>query len=291
MNEPREAEVQVRTVPALLSPFVPLKREFADILRNPLAFFGGIVGTLALGGALVAVFMINDAKADDEADDSLILDIDFNPGALVRQGEKIDPEQIPEKLIVEETVAAEPDDSSSDKVTTDEKAKPPPDQPKKTEKKDTTEKSTQKPDPNKKPGTKVSDKNRDSNTPYNDLPTVKDLPGDPFGSADGWADMAKDGDPWATGVVGALNKMKVPSYAAQQKSGVFQFQIEICANGTISRVTTKKSTGDGQLDKMLVAAVEATKIPLPPAEVAKQLKGGCKKIPYKFTWKNGGKVE
>ena len=32
------------------------------------------------------------------------------------------------------------------------------------------------------------------------------------------------------------------------------------------------------------------KIPLPPADIAKQLKGGCKKIPYRFTWSNGGKV-
>jgi TonB family protein len=287
MND--EPSIQVRTVPALLSPFVPISREIGDLFRNPIAFIGGIIGTAALTGALIAVFMIRDANAD-ETDDSQVLDIEFTPGALVRQGEKIDPEKIPEKLIVEETVAAEPEENSADKVTTDEKAKPPPDQPKKTEKSETKEKSTQKPDPNKK-GAKESDKNRDKNTPYNDLPTVKDLPGDPFGSPDGWADMAKDGDPWATGVVGALNKMKVPSYAAQQKSGVFQFQIEICADGTISRVTTKKSTGDATLDKMLVAAVTATKIPLPPADVAKQLKGSCKKIPYKFTWKNGGKVD
>jgi hypothetical protein len=39
------------------------------------------------------------------------------------------------------------------------------------------------------------------------------------------------------------------------------------------------------------AAVEATKIPAPPANVAKQLAGGCKTIPYRFTWSGGGKVE
>lgn len=289
MNAPRENDPEVRTVPALLSPFVPIRREIADLFANPTAFLGSLFSTAALTAGIVALMLIGEAKADDE-DDSQVLEIEFDPGALVRIGEKIDPEKLPEKMIVEETVAAEPEEAT-DKVTTDDKQQPPPEQPKKTEKQEPKEKPTQKPDPNKKPGTKVSDKNRDSNTPYNDLPTVKDLPGDPFGSADGWADLAKDGDPWATGVIGALNKMKIPSYAAEQKSGVFKFQIEICANGTISRVTKKKPTGDGTLDSMLVAAITSTKIPLPPADVAKQLKGGCKKIPYQFTWSNGGKVQ
>lgn len=287
MTEARENDTEVRTVPALLSPFVPIRRELAEIFSNPAALLGSLVSTAVLTAGIVALMIVGEAKADDNEAD--VLEIEFMPGALVRQGEKIDPEKLPEKMIVEETVAADPEEAS-DKVTKDEKQAPPPEQEKKTEKKETKEKSTQKPDPNKKPDTKVSDKNREKNTPYNDLPTVKDLPGDPFGSADGWADMAKDGDPWATGVIGALNKMKLPSYAAQEKSGVFKFQIEICANGTISRVTTKKSTGDGKLDKDLVFAVTNTKIPLPPADVAKQLKGGCKKIPYQFTWSGGGNV-
>ncbi|MCA9662890.1 MAG: TonB C-terminal domain-containing protein, partial [Myxococcales bacterium] len=201
--------------------------------------------------------------------------------------EKIDPEKLPEKMIVEETVAAE--ESTAEKVTKDEKAEPPPEK-KKTDDNPEKTKSKDKPDPNKKNAQK-SDKNRDTNKQFkNDLPTVKDLPGDPFGSPDGWADMAKDGDPWATGVIGALNKMKVPSYAAQQKNGSFQFQIEICANGSINRVSVKKPSGDATLDKMIQSAILTTKIPLPPPDIAKQLKGGCKKIPYRFTWSNGGKV-
>ena len=287
MTEARENDTEVRTVPALLSPFVPIRRELAEIFANPAALIGSLVSTAVLTAGIVALMIVGEAKADDaEAD---VLEIEFMPGALVRQGEKIDPEKLPEKMIVEETVAAPPEESS-DKVTKDEKQQPPPDQEKKTEKKETKEKSTQKPDPNK-PNAKVSDKNRDKNTPYNDLPTVKDLPGDPFGSADGWADMAKDGDPWATGVIGALNKMKIPSYAAQSKAGSLQFQIEICANGTISRFSLKKPSGDGKLDLAVKAAVEGLKIPLPPPDIAKQLKGGCKKIPYRFTWSGGGKVQ
>lgn len=288
MSEQQQDDRPVRTVPMLLSPFVPIAREFGDLLRNPAALIGGFLGSVILSGGIWALLMIPQAKADE--DDSEELDIEFVPGALVRQGEKIDPEKLPEKMIVEETVAAE-ESEAVESVTKDEKQKPPPEKKKVDEKPEKKEKSTQKPDPNKK-NAKQSDKNRDTNKQYDtDLPTVKDLPGDPFGSPDGWADMAKDGDPWATGVIGALNKMKVPSYAAQQKAGVFQFQIEICANGTISRVTVKKPSGDTSLDNMVKSAILTTKIPLPPPDIAKQLKGGCKKIPYRFTWSNGGAVK
>ncbi len=275
----------VRTVPALLSPFVPLAREFGDLVRNPAALIGGFIGTIAVSAGFWALLTIPQASAAD-TDDSDELVMDFVPGALVRQGEKIDPEKLPEKMIVEETVATE--ESSSEKVTKDEKIEP--SETKKVEDKPNKTKSKQKADPNKKDA-KKSDKNRDTNKQFkNDLPTVKDLPGDPFGSPNGWADMAKDGDPWATGVIGALNKMKVPSYAAESKTGVFKFQIVVCANGTISKVLQKGSSGDPGLDKAVRSSILLTKIPTPPAAIAKQLKGGCKKIPYKFAWSNGGKV-
>lgn len=280
-----DKERKIRTVPALLSPFVPIARELGDIVRNPAALIGGFVGTAVVSAGLWGLLMIPQANAAEE-DDADELVMDFVPGALVRQGEKIDPEKLPEKMIVEETVAAE--ESAAETVTKDETVEPT--EKKKVEEKPDKTKSKEKADPNKKDA-KKSDKNRDTNKQFkNDLPTVKDLPGDPFGSPNGWADMAKDGDPWATGVIGALNKMKVPSYAAEQKSGAYKFQIVICANGTISQVTTKGGSGDSTLDNMVKAAVLGTKIPLPPPDIIKQLKGGCKKIPYRFTWSNGGKV-
>ncbi|MEZ4453215.1 MAG: TonB family protein [Nannocystaceae bacterium] len=270
------------------SHFIPLQRELRDLLRNPVAFVGGILSTLAVGGAMAAALLIGDARADAEADDALVLDIDFNAGALVRQGVK-DDDPIPEKRNVRETVAAGPDAASVDTVTPDAEARPV--EPERPARPDTPVRSQEPPDPQKPPDTPVSTTNTRGTTPYPDPATAAAPVGDPFGSADGWAERAKDGDPWATGVIGALNTMKVPSYAAQQRSGTFQFQIEICADGTIPRVTTKKSTGDAQLDRMLVTAVTATKIPRPPPEVARQLGGKCKKIPYRFTWASGGVVE
>ena len=86
-----------------------------------------------------------DANAGEPEDDEL--DMQFMPGELMRKGEQMDPEDIPEKIIVEETVAAEA--KTETKVTTDEKATPNP-EPKKNDKPKDDIKSTEKPDPNKK---------------------------------------------------------------------------------------------------------------------------------------------
>jgi len=285
-------ELKVRTIPALLTPFVSLGRELGDIFRNPVAFFGGVFGTGLFAGGVAALVMFGpsfEGRAE-AADDDDVLDMEFMPGALVRKGEKIDPTTIPEKIIVEETVAAAA--PAEVKITKDEKAVPNP-EPKKTDKpKDV--KATEAPDPNKK-GAKESDKNREGNKQYDtDLPTVKDLPGDPFGSPNGWADMAKDGDPWATAVLAALNGMKIGAYAGQGKAATYKFQLVVCADGSVDRIKVTQPSGDGQLDGQIKNAIESLKLPKAPANIAKQLAGKCKRIPYDFTWSakgSGGTVK
>ena len=280
-------EIKVRTVPALLSPFASFAREFGDILRNPLAFFGGIFGTGLFAGGVAALVLFGpkfEGRAE-AADDDDVLEMEFMPGALVRKGEKMDPMTIPEKIIVEETVAAAAEVEA--KITKDEKAVPNPDPPKADKPKDKV-KATEAPDPNKQ-GAKESDKNREGNKQYDtDLPTVKDLPGDPFGSPNGWADMAKDGDPWATAVLGALNGMKVGAYGAQGKAATYKFQLVVCADGTVDRIKVTQPSGDAQLDGQIKNAVESLKLPKAPANIAQQLAGKCKRIPYDFTWSAKG---
>jgi hypothetical protein len=280
--------IKVRTVPALLTPFTAVTREFVDILRNPTAVVGGLVGSGAFlaGGFAVAVYGLDALpKVEPEEDDEL--EMEFMPGALVRKGEKIDPQDIPEKIIVEETVAAAA--PTETKVTKDETAKPEV-KPDKTPDKKPDKPATEAPDPNKK-GAKESDKNRDGNKQYkDDIPTVKDLPGDPFGSTDGWADMAKDGDPWATAVLAALNGMKVGAYAGQGSAATFQFQMVICADGSVERINRKGGDADDKLAGAIKNAVESLKLPKAPPEIAKQLGGKCKKIPYVFTWSGKGQA-
>ena len=207
--------------------------------------------------------------------------MEFVPGELVRLGPKLDPTQIPEKLIVEKTVAAET--TTEVKVTTDEKAAPTP-EPKKNDKKNDV-KAIEKPDPNKK-GAKESDRNRDSNTPYNDLPTVKDLPGDPFGSADGWSDVAKAGDPWATEVMKVLNNMQVGTFGAQGKDAEYKFRLRVCPDGKLES-QTKKPTGDAMLDARIKSAIDGLKVNM-PKNVVDLLKGKCQTIRYEFTWRGRG---
>lgn len=285
--------LKVRTVPALLTPFTAVFRETVDVFRNPVALIGGLLGSGAfMGGAFaVLAFGIGDLpKASAAEDDEL--DLEFVPGELVRKGEKIDPELIPEKIIVEETVAASAPPTET-KITVDEKAAPDP-KPSKTEKPKDPKPSTEKPDPNKK-GAKESDKNRDGNKQYDtDVPTVKDLPGDPLGSPDGWSDMAKDGDPWATAVMAALNGMKVGAYAGQGQAADYKFQLVICADGKIERINRKGGSADAQLGGAIENALESLKLPKAPAAIAEKLGGKCKAIKYVFTWSgkgNSGKIK
>ncbi len=273
----------IRSLPAVFAPFASVFRDIADIFRNPLAMVGGFLGMLLSSTVLVISLMAaGDANAEVEDDE---LEMEFLPGELVRKGPKLDPKELPEKIIVEETVAEEM--ATEESVTKEEKKVEPPPEEKKPKKEKT--KSTEKPDPNKK-NAKKAKKNQDSNTPHKDPPTVKELPGDPFAGPNGWSDMAKDGDPWATAVIGALNGIKPPSYAGAGKPGTLKFRITICANGTISAVQPKSSTGDKGYDFGIVNEVKRVKIPSPPAAVAKQLKGGCKRIPYIFSYGSNRRV-
>lgn len=275
-------EIKVRTVPMLLSPVVELGRQFIDIVRNPTAFFGSLFGSALLTAGVAALVMFGPTFEVSADSDSEELEMEFMPGELVRLGQKLDETQIPEKIIVEETVAAEA--AAETKVTTDEKAQPTT-EPKKSEPKKTETKSTEKPDPNKK-GAKESDKNRESNTPYKDLPTVKDLPGDPFGDPGGWSDTFKAGDPWATEVMKVLNGMKVGTFGAEGKDAEYKFRLQVCPDGRLS-AQQKGSTGDKTLDSRIKATIEGLKVSM-PANVSELLKGKCKTIKYEFTWRGKG---
>jgi hypothetical protein len=273
----------IRSIPMVLAPFASVLRDISGLLRNPTALFGGVLGTVILsGGIYFGLGVIQDVSAGELEDDELIMD--FVPGELVRKGPKIEEKDLPEKIIVEETVAAEA--VVEETFTKDEEKIEQPEEKKKKKKPKDDKKSKEKPDPNKKKNVKVDDKNRDSNTPHKDLPTVKDLPGDPFAGPNGWSDRAKKGDPWATAVIGALNGLKLPAFAAKGGAGSVKFQITICKDGKIK--TTKVNATKGVDKKVFQTEVTRIKLPKPPPELVKQLKKGCKKIPYKFVWSSQG---
>jgi hypothetical protein len=227
--------------------------------------------------------------AETNADEEDEFEIEFEPGALVKLGEEIEEKEIPEKIIIQETRAPDVvEEKPTETITDDEKAAPAEEKEEKEpdpEVKDKPDKKPLEPKDKSLPVNKIPTK---ANTPYKDLPTVKNPKGDPFGDPDGWAEIAKDGDPWATSVMKALNNMPVGAYAAKAKKGEFRFQLSICKDGTIQKVVDKGGSlpPDGVHGVML--ALQQLKIPKPPAKIASQMKSNCAKIKYTFKWSSGG---
>lgn len=283
MNQPRKTKV--RPGWAIFAPFSAVARDFGDILSRPLALIGGLLGSLFLCAGIAAFFVwrADTALANEDKD---LLDIDFVPGEIARLGEKIEEKKIPEKVIVDEQRAVEAEPET--KVTKEDKA-PPKKKPKPKPKPKEPKKKIKKFSPNtgKKTG-KASNKDVVGNNKFGDLPTLDQLPGNPFGSPDGWSQLNKAGDPWATGVMKALNNMRVPTWAAQAvTSQPFRFRIRICKDGRIEQVMKKGGSGDARLDDAVTQELLRLKIPRPPAKVAKVMNRPCMTMKYAFSWSAG----
>lgn len=262
----------------VLAPFVALARDCTDLLRNPRACLGGLAGsTMCMAGAFALA--LTPAVVPPEQDDDE-LDFVFVGGAIVRKGTAPTDDPIPEKPIVDAQRAT--GSTPEITVTTNQDAPPDPRPPPPKDPPIKKPPSRDPVDPNQQG--KPSDHNTPGNNQYNDPANAQDLPGDPFGSPDGWSDMARDGDPWATAVLGALNNLTVGSYAGLGQDVTYKFQLVVCADGRIDRVNTKGSTGKPDFDGQIRNGIERIKLPKAPPELAKQLAGGCKKIPYVFTW-------
>jgi outer membrane biosynthesis protein TonB len=271
----------VRTPPAVLAPLVSMYREFRGLFAVPLAFFGGLFGAIVLSGSLVFVMWWLEENAEASVAEEEEFTMDFEPGALTKLG--VEPKEIPEKAIIEETRT--PEDVREEAVTEEEE--PPPEE---KEKKPEEEKPVKdKTPPNKNKDAKISDKNRHSNNPYEkDLPNNLDPVGDPFGDPNGWADLKKDGDPWATSVMAALNNMKVPAWAAKLPAGKpYKFKLKVCKNGTVDKVYNKASSGNGDLDNAIKGELDRLKFAPPPAHIAKKMKSSCVVLNYTFAWSHG----
>ncbi|RMG96912.1 MAG: hypothetical protein D6705_10055 [Deltaproteobacteria bacterium] len=259
-------------------------RDIREMLRNPLAFFGGVVGTVVTGAALVFALMAQ-AQAADADDDLEELEIDFVPGALVKLGQKPPEEEIPEKIITQETRAEE---AAVEESVTEDATPPPEDPPKKREKK----KNKLPTPPQKKDSKLPTAKNpTQKNTPYDDLPTVDYNIGDPFGDPNGWAKMKKDGDPWATAVMAALNNnVSAASYGAQATKGDFRFQIAVGKDGKVCKVLRKGGSLPPQIQNLIENDLRRLKLPRPPPDVIKKMRSNCAKIRYTFRWTGAGGV-
>lgn len=284
-GQPQQPIAPINTPPALLTPLYSLARDFRGMVALPLAFYGGLFGTFVISGgsAFTMWWLENNAEASTdvaaEEEDEFLLE--FEPGALTKLG--VAPQEIPVKAINEETRTPE---EVVEEAVTDDETPPPIDVEKKDEKEQPVKDKTP---PNKNKDAKISDKNRTDNNPYdNDLPNNLDPVGDPFGDPNGWADMAKDGDPWATSVMAALNAMKVPAWAAKLPAGApYKFKLKVCKDGTVEQVLSKGSSGNAGLDDAILGTLERLKFAPPPANILSKMKAKCVTLNYTFSWSAG----
>lgn len=120
--------------------------------------------------------------------------------------------------------------------------------------------------------------------PFDGLPTPAVHKGDPFGDADGWSELEKNGDPWATAVMKALAGLPVGAFGAQMGEGTARFQITVCKDGSVKRVKKTGGSLDAAGQSRVANAVRLLRFPKPPPAVASRMPGRCAKIKYTFVW-------
>jgi hypothetical protein len=277
--------IKVRTVPALPRPSSrSFYREFGDIFRNPTALIGGLVGTGAFMGGAVAFVMFGPAATARRRAGGRRARHGVHARRAGPQGREDGPGGHPgEDHRRGDGRGGRPRRRRRSPPT----RRPPEPRAEEERQAQGRHQATEKPDPNKK-GAKESDKNREGNKQYKDMPTVKDLPGDPFGSPNGWSDMAKDGDPWATAVLAALNGMKVGAYAGQGKAA----DLQVPAGG-LRRRLGRPHQGDAALRRHAAGRRDQERDRV--AEAAEGAAGDrqaagwqVQAIPYDFTWSGKG---
>jgi outer membrane biosynthesis protein TonB len=221
-----------------------------------------------------------------ETEDEDEFEIDFEPGTLVKLGVEVEDKEIPEKIIIEET-RAEEEEVPEEAVTEDEEAKPAEEKPEEDKPKDKPKEKPKKPTEKKDKKLPTSKLPTKKNNPFNDLPTTTVQKGDPFGDPGGWSDLKKDGDPWATQVMKALNNMPVGAFGAKMGKGTSKFQITLCKDGKVKKVQKKGGSLDAGDQARVANAVRSLNLPKPPKKVADKMKGSCAKIKYTFVWSSG----
>ena len=126
----------------------------------------------------------------------------------------------------------------------------------------------------------------------NALPTPPKAPspsrGNPFGDPKGFDQLNRSGDAWARGVIAALDAMPVGTFAAAPISGSVRFQMTICKDGRVSRVSAKGGSATRDERDRVLLEVRRLKIPRPPARLAAQMKSPCVKLEHTFNWSTRG---
>jgi hypothetical protein len=252
------------------------------IVHNRPAFLGGLGGTsvaMVLAGFLAAGVAAGGEVERSDEDDAF--ELDLIPGSIARLGKPLDPTR---KNVTADRRAPDPvpDDPSSAAVSRDANdvspAKP-------TEPKAPT---PPKPRDDRDPRIPVGPKPTHANTPHDDLPTIDHDVGIDLGKDDGWSDLMRAGDAWATSVMATLARMEVGSFAGDIGPGDFRFQLTICKDGTIERVQDKGGSLADEDQAKVALALETLLLPKPTEEIRALMDRDCVKLKHVFSWSRTG---
>ena len=252
------------------------------VLDNRPAAATGLLGTALCGllGLLVA-HAATSATGSDEGLDEL----PFVPGMTLALGSPdagarvADPGVAPPSPPTEATEPAEvtspsppdpvEDPSTPDEAVTDQAAPASPARPTR---------------PHREPTGPSSPSPKPSPLPPPPGPIGNPSKGDPFGDPNGLDDLASNGDAWARGVLAAIEAMDVGTVYAEPIVGDVRFQLVVCKDGTVSKVTYKGGSADANGRDLVLLELGRLRIPRPPAAIAEHMQGSCAKIRHTFSW-------
>ena len=118
-----------------------------------------------------------------------------------------------------------------------------------------------------------------------DLPGPPQQGGNPWGSKDGWDDLTRGGDAWATEVMRRLNAMVVRPFAGDPGPGVVRFQMTVCKDGKNTEMLRKGGDAAAGTHDAVAIAVEQLELPRIPPKLAAMMREPCMKIRYTFEWR------
>lgn len=118
-----------------------------------------------------------------------------------------------------------------------------------------------------------------------DLPGPPQQGGNPFGSSDGWDELTREGDAWATEVMKRLNAMVVRPFAGDPGPGVVRFQMTVCKDGKNTAMQRKGGDAAPATHDAVAIAVEQLELPRIPPRIAAMMREPCMKIRYTFEWR------
>jgi hypothetical protein len=247
------------------------------VLDNRPATASGLLGTALCG--LLTLLAAHASTGTAELDEVLD-ELPFVPGMTLALGSPdaearvADPGVAPASPPVEPAEATDPADvaeasSAPDDAVTDQAALPAPARPTRP-RHDPAGPSSQPPGP----------------SPLPPLPGPIGTPskGDPFGDPNGLDDLASAGDPWARGVLAAIEAMDVGTVYAEPIVGDVRFQLTICRDGTVSKVAYKGGSALVNERDLVLLELGRLRIPRPPASIAAHMQGSCAKLRHTFSW-------